>query len=141
MDFVRVITVDGSVHRRFGLFPPPWRVVHDCVIEPQTCYCEDEMIFYNQSEEKVKNKLAIPFNTYVKNLVGTLQRVYSFLNIPMSSEILSKAAALQKSSHDRTKRKSTYDPKYNRSLSSVGVDEEKLKEYLANYINWMNRLE
>jgi len=59
----------------------------------------------------------------------------------VSAEILSRAAALQKSSHDRIKRRSTYDPKYNRSLSSVDVDEEKLKEYLANYINWMNRLE
>jgi len=59
----------------------------------------------------------------------------------MSVKILSKAAALQKSSHDCTKRKIAYDPKYNRSLSTVGIDEEKLKEYLANYINWMNKLE
>ena len=139
--FLRVATVEGPIRKKFGLFPPPLRVVRDCVIETQTCYCEEEMIFYNQSKENVKNRLAISFNTYVKNLVGTLQRVYLFLNIPMSAELLSKAAALQKSSHDRTKRKSTYDPKYNRSLSSVGVDEEKLKEYLADYTNWMNRLE
>ena len=90
------------------------------------------MIFYTRSKENTRNKLAISFDTYVKNLADTLQRVYSFLNIPMSAELLSKAAALQKTSHDRTKRRSTYDPKYNRSLSSLGVDEEKLKEYLSD---------
>ena len=123
-------------------FPATWRVIHDFVIESQICYCEEEMIFYNQSEEEnAKNKLAISFNTYVKNLADTLQRVYLFLNIPVSAELLSKAAALQKSSHDHTKKRTVYDPKYNRSLSSLGVDEEKLKEHLSDYINWMNKLE
>ena len=98
------------------------------------------MMFYNQSKENTKNKVAVSFDMYVKNLAATLQCIYSFLNIPMSSELSSKAAALQKSSHDRTKRKMSYDPKYNRSLSSLGVDEEKLNEYLSDYINWMKRL-
>ena len=96
------------------------------------------MIFY---EENSKNKLALSFDTYVKNLAGTLQRVYSFLNIPVSPELLSKATELQKSSHDRTKRRTTYDPKYNRSLSSLGIDEEKLKEFLSDYINWIKKLD
>ena len=43
-------------------------------------------MFYNQSEENAKNKL-VSFNMYVKNLAATLQCVYSFLNIPMSSEL------------------------------------------------------
>jgi len=141
MNFFKVFCADGPNARGNGLFPMTWRVVRDWTIESQTCYCEEEMIFYNQAEEKVKNKLAISFNGYVKNLAGTLQHIYSFLNTPMSAELLSRAAVLQKSSHDRTKRKSTYDPKYNRSLSSVGMDEEKLKEYLANYINWAKKLD
>ena len=111
---------------------------HTTSVKSQISYCMEEMIFYDQS---AKNKLAISFDTYVKKLAGTLQRVYSFLNITMSAELLSKTAALQKSSHDRTKRKTTYDPKYNRSLSSLDVDEEKLKECLSDYINWMNKLE
>ena len=138
MNFLKVVSAEGSLKRQFGLFPATWRVVRDFIIESQIHYCEEEMIFYDQS---AKNKLAISFNTYVKNLAGTLQRVYSFLNISMSAKLLSKAAALQKSSHDRTKRRTTYDPKYNRSLSSLGIDEEKLKEYLSDYINWMNKLE
>ena len=139
VNFVKVLSVDGPM--KASVFPVTWRVVRDWIIETQTCYCEEEMIFYDQSEENTKNKLAISFDTYVNNLAGTFQHVYSFLNIPVSAELLSRAAALQKSSHDRTKRRTTYNPKYNRSLSSLGVDEEKLKEYLSDYINWMNKLD
>ena len=140
VNFAKVGSADGPMKKAYNVFPTTWRVDRDWIIETQTCYCEEEMIFYNQSEENTKNKLAISFDTYVKNLAGTLQRVYSFLNIPVSAELLSKAAVLQKSSHDHTKRKTTYDPKYNRSLSSLGVDEEKLREFLSDYINWMNKL-
>ena len=137
VNFFKVVSVDGPMRRYHGLFPMTWKVIRDFVIELQIFYCKDEMIFYNQSD---KNKLAISFDFYVKDLASTIQRVYSFLNIPVSAELLSKAAALQKSSHDRMKRKIAYDPKYNRSLASLGVDEEKLKEYLSNYINWMKTL-
>ena len=140
INFVKVISADGPMRRHYGLTPITWRVIREFIIESQIYYCGDEMIFYNQSETNTKNKLAISFATYVKDLAGTIQRVYSFLNIPVSAELSSKAAALQNSSHDRAKRKITYDPKYNRSLSSLGVDEEKLKEYLSDYINWMKTL-
>ena len=135
VNFVKVVSTDGPT--KTYLFPVIWRVARNWVMETQVCYCEEEMNFYNQFEE---NKLAISFDTYVKNLAGTLQRVYSFLNIPVSAELLSKVAELQKSSHDRTKRRSTYDPKYNRSLSSLGINEVRLKEHLSNYINWMKKL-
>ena len=137
VNFVKVGSADGPMNKAYNVFPMTWRVARDWIIETQICYCEEEMIFYNQS---AKNKLVISFDSYVKNLAGTLQRVYSFLNISVSVELLSKAVALQKSSHDHTKKRATYDPKYNRSLSSLGIDEEKLKEYLSDYINWMNRL-
>ena len=137
INFVKVMSADGPMRRYLNIFPMTWRVARDLVIETQIYYCEDEMIFY---EENAKNKLAISFDTYIKDLAGTLQCVCSFLNIPMSPELLSKAAALQKSSHDRTKRKITYDSKFNRSLSSLGIDEDKLKEHLSDYINWMKRL-
>ena len=140
MNYVKIVSSVGPMKRRFGLFPITWRVVCDFVIESQICYCENEMMFYNQSKENTKNKFAVSFDMYVKNLAATLQCIYSFLNILMSSELSSKAAVLQKSSHDRTKRKMSYDPKYNRSLSSLGVDKEKLNEYLSDYINWMKRL-
>ena len=138
---MKVVSIDGPLKKRLGLFPMPWRVVRDWTTESQICYCEDEIIFFNQSKDNTKNKLAISFDTYVNNLAGTLQQVYSFLNIPVTAELLSKAAVLQKTTHDRTKRRASYDPKYNRTLSSLGVDEEKVKEYLSDFINWKKRLE
>ena len=138
INFVKVVSADGPMQRSLNLIPVTWRLARDCIFETQLFFCKEEMIFY---EEKCKNKLAISFDSYVKNLAGTLQHIYSFFNIPISAELLSKAAELQKSSHDRTKRRSAYDPKYNRSLSSLGIDEEKLREYLSDYINWMKKLD
>ena len=137
VNFIKVVSDYGLLRRYYGFFPVTWRIIRDYVVELQICYCNEEMIFYNQSD---KNKLAISFDIYVKDLASSIERIYSFLNIPVSAELSSKAATLQKSSHDRTKRKAAYDPKYNRSLASLGVDEEKLKEYLSNYINWMKTL-
>ena len=141
INFMKLMSVDGPLTKRLSLFPIPWRVLRDSVLEVQIYCCEDEMIFYDQSEDKTKNKLAISFDTYVNNLAGTLQQVYSFLNIPVTAELLSKAAVLQKTTHDRTKRRASYDPKYNRTLSSLGLDEEKYKEYLSDYFNWKKKLE
>ena len=141
INFVKVVSADGPLQRSLNIFPVTWRLTRDCILGVQLNYFGEEMIFYDQSEENCKNKLAISFDTYVKNLAGTLQRVYSLLNIPVSAELLSKAAELQQSSHDHTKRKVAYDPKYNRSLSSLGIDEEKLKEFLSDYIDWMKKLD
>ena len=138
VNFYKISTVHGPT-RMLGLFPSTWRVIRDWSVKTQICYCEEEMLFYNHSEGNTRNKLAISFTSYVNNLTGTLQCIYSFLNIPLPDEVLSKAAILQSSTHDRTTRKSTYDPKYNRSLSSVGIDEDKLREHLTDYINWMKK--
>ena len=141
VNWTKVISCDGPPHRLLGLFPSTWRVVRDWTVETVVSYCEEEMFFYNQSEENRRNKLAISFTSYINDLTGTLQNIYSFLNIPLPVEMLSKATALQSSTHNRTKRKSTYDPKYNRSLSSLGIDEDKLREHLTDYINWMKELD
>ena len=87
-----------------------------------------------------RGNVAIFITRYVNNLTGILQHIYSFLNIPLPVEMLSKATTPQSSTHNRTTKKSTYDPKYNRSLSSVGVDEDKLREHHTVYINWMKEL-
>ena len=138
INFLKLVSVEGALKKCLGLFPVIWKTLRDYTIELQACYCNEQMIFYN---DNTKNKLAVSFDTYVNNLAGTLQQVYSFLNIPVTAELLSKATVLQKTTHDRTKRRASYDPKYNRTLSSLGVDEEKVKENLSDYINWKKRLE
>ena len=141
MNFFKIGTVYGPSCKMLGLFPATWRVVRNWSVETQLCYCEEEMLFYNQRKDNTRNKLAISFTSYVNNLAGTLQHIYSFLNISLPDEVLFKAATLQSGTHNRTARKSTYNPKYNRTLSSVGVDEDKLREHLSDYFNWMKELD
>jgi len=129
------------LYRKFGLFPITWRVARDWVVETQICYCEEEKLVCNRSEENTKNWLAISFTNYVNNLTGTFRHIYSFLNIPLPDKMLSKATTLQSTTHNRTARRSTYDPKYNRSLSSLSVDEDKLREHLTDYINWVKEID
>jgi len=127
--------------RTIGLFLITWKVARDFVVETQICYCEEEKLFCNRSEENKTNKLAISFANYVNNLTATLQHMYSFLNIPLPDKVLSKATTLQNTTHNRTTRKSTYDPRYNRSLSSLGVYEDKIREHLTDYISWVKELD
>ena len=108
------------------------------VVSTQIPYCKQEMSFYKDGQV---NRLAIPFTVYVNNLSATLRSIYSFCNIPIPDHVLSKAIMLQKTTHNRSKLKVNYDPDFNRSLTSLGVDEDKIREDLKEYIAWVNELE
>ena len=138
VNFLKVLVADSSHSKVFGLFPPTWKVICDYVISTQIPYCKQEMSFYKVDQE---NRLVIPFTMYVNNLSATLRQIYSFCNIPIPEHVLSKAIKLQNTSHDRTKLRASYDPDFNRSLTSLGVDEEKVKEHLTEYIEWINQIE
>ena len=91
------------------------------------------MSFYKDGQG---NKLVIPFSynvatVYVSSLSVTLQSVFSFCNIPVPDHVLSKATRLQNTTHNRIKCRPSYDSDFNRSLTSLGVDEEKVKEHLV----------
>ena len=137
INFLKLLLPD--VHgNELGLFSPTWKVICDYVISTQIPYCKQEMLFYKDDQE---NKLIIPFTIYVNNLSATLRQIYSFCNIPTPDHVVSKAVKLQNTSHDRSKLRATYDPDFNRSLTSLGVDEEKVKEHLTEYIEWVRQLE
>ena len=138
INLLRTISVNGPYSKVYGLFPPSWKVIRDYVISTQINYCEQEMSFYNNDQE---NQLVIPFTMYVNNLSATLQHIYSFCNIPIPDHVVSKAIKLQNTSHDRTKLRASYDPQLNRSLANLGIKEEEVKEYLTEYIEWINQLE
>ena len=106
------------------------------MINTQVLYCTEEKSFYEESQD---NKLVIPFNKFVNNLSGTLESVYSFCSIPIPSHVLIKAGKVQNTTHNRQKRRASYDPKFNRSLSSLGVDEDKLRDQLVNYYQWIKQ--
>ena len=86
MNFAKVGSSDGPMKKAYDISynMESGSYVRDWIMETHTCYRKEEMIFYNSKGEITKNKLAISFDilSYVKNLVGTLQRVYSFLYQP-----------------------------------------------------------
>ena len=138
INFLRVISVEGPHTTVWGLSPPSWEVIRNYVISTQIPYCEQEMSFYKDDQQ---NKLAIPFTMYVNNLSATLQCIYTFCNIPIPDHVVSEAIKRQSTTHDRSKLKAHSHPNFNRSLTNLGVDEEKVKEHLTGYIEWVNQLE
>ena len=55
--------------------------------------------------------------------------------------IVSSAINIQHTKHNYTKHKASYTSKFNKTLASLGVNKEKLRERLSEYIEWMNSLE
>ena len=122
----------------YGLFPMTWRIAREYAIHTQIPYCEQEMLFY---KDPADNKLVIPFTMYVNNLSATLQRIYSFCDLPIPDDVVSNAIRIQSTTHDRTEHRASYDPNFNKSLTSLGVNETKIKEHLSEYIAWINTLD
>ena len=138
INFMTTLTIDGPPRNVYLASPVSWKVLRDYVVYTQIPYCEQEMLFYNQHQ---KNRLAIPFTMFVNNLSTTLQTVYNFCDVPMPQDLISNAIAMQYSTHDRAKRKASYDSRLNKSLESLGIDEVKLQETLTQYIHWVDQLE
>jgi len=136
ISFLKVMSEESK--KLQGFCPTTWRVIRDHVIQTQIPYCKQEMSFY---KDLADNKLALPFTSYVNDLSATLQSIYSLCNIPIPDHVMSNAIRIQHTTHDYTKHKASYDPKFKRNLASLGVDEEKLKEHLSEYIEWLNSLE
>lgn len=138
MNFLATISADGPPRKDCLLSPVTWKVTCKFVIHTQIPYCEQEMLFYEQSNEK---RLAIPFTMYVNNLKDTLQTIYSFCNMQAPILVISNAVTAQNTTHDRRSRKASYNPKFNRALPDLGIDEEKLKGHLIRYSQWIQKLE
>lgn len=138
INFMAIISADGPPRKDYLLSPMPWKTLCEFAIHTQIPYCKQEMSFYDQSDD---NKLVIPFTMYVNKLNDTLQTIYSFCDIQVSTLVTSNAITAQTTTHDRKNRKASYNPKFNRSLSDLGLDEEKLKEHLTKYIQWIQNLD
>ncbi|XP_065909040.1 uncharacterized protein [Dysidea avara] len=138
INLAKVMGEDGPAKLQFGLFAATLRTIRSYTLQTQIPYCEQEMLFY---KEPADNKLVIPFTMYVNNLSATLQHIYSFCDIPIPDDVMSNAVRIQCTTHDYTKVKASYAPKFNRTLASLGVNEKKLREKLSEYIEWMNGLE
>lgn len=138
INFMAIISADGPPRKEYLLSPVSWKVLREFVVHTQIPYYEQEMLFYDQPDDE---RLAIPFSMFVNKLNKTLQVVYSFCNIKVPTIVTSNAITTQQSAHDRTNRKASYNPKFNRSLSDLGIDEEKLKKHLTRYTRWIEILD
>lgn len=138
INFMMTVSTDGPPARDYALVPASWKVLRDYVVYTQSSYCDQEMSFYEQSKDK---KLAIPFSMYLSNLSGTLQCIYSFCNLTMPANVSSDVVVTQSTTHNRQKRRGSYNPLFNRNLDNLGVVEEKLNERLADYKQWVLQLE
>ena len=136
INLIKVVNMMEGTMSGYPMCPISWKVVRDFAIDTQVIYCREEQSFYEKSQG---NKLVIPFNKYVNNLSATLESVYSFCNIPIPSDVLTNAAEIQNTRHNFKQRRASYDPKFNRTLSSLGVDEDKLRDQLADYYQWMKQ--
>ena len=135
INFIMIISADGPPSNELLLPPIGWKQVCEYVIYTQIPFCEQEMLFYDQSDDK---KLAIPFKMYVNKLNDVLQTIYSFCNIPIPT---TNVITTLQTTHDCTNRKASYNLKFNRSLSDLGIDVEKLKEHLTMYAQWLENLD
>ena len=132
------ISTDGPPARDYALFPVSWKVLRNYVIDTQSCFCEQEMSFFKHPQGK---KLAIPFRVYVDNLSAALKSVYVFCNISVPTDVISKADAVQTTTHNRQRRRSSYKAELNKGWEELGVDEEKLSNHLTEYNNWIEELD
>ena len=82
INFMKVMAEESKTFQ--GFFPATWRIIRDWAVHTQVPYCEQEMSFF---KEPADNKLVIPFTMYVNNLSATLQRIYSFCNIPIPDDV------------------------------------------------------
>ena len=138
INFFKIANKEGPSSNQYALCPTTWKVIRDYVVDIEVIYCTEEQLFYEKSQG---SKLVIPFDKYVNNLSATLESIYSFCNIPIPSHVLTNAVKIQNTTHNRQKRRASYDPKFNRSLSSLGVDEDKLRDQLADYYQWIKQFD
>ena len=136
INFFKVVSIEKCAMSGYPVCPTSWKVLRGYVIDTQVAYCAEEQLFYENSRG---NKLVIPFNKFVNNLSATLKSVYSFCNISIPSHVLTNAGEIQNTTHNCQKRRASYDPKFNRSLSSLGVDEHKLRDQLTDYYQWIKQ--
>ena len=104
--------------------PTPWAWIVEYVCTSEVLYCEMEMAWYESPEGP--RRCVVRFDDYVKDLEGTMRKVYrECLDRELSPHVPRTHAA-------RTRTNYSVD----RSLEQLGVDEAALKKRLEAYGRW-----
>ncbi len=105
--------------------PAPWAWLGAALAKSEVAYCEIEQEWFTR--EPGPRRCVIRFAEYVRDLEGTMTRVYrECLDTPALPPWVPRAHAPRKR-HGYT---------YDRPLAAVGVDEDALNRRLAPYIEW-----
>lgn len=103
-------------------FPWPWITEYVCTREIE--YCEREMEWFEQANGPQRH--VIRFDDYIKDLPGTLDRVYrEGLGREPPAELPREHAARTRSNYS-----------VDRSLAEAGIDEDAMKQRLQAYRAW-----
>jgi Sulfotransferase family len=99
-----------------------WLVQHACTSEVD--YCEVEMAWFQETTGP--RRCVVRFDDYVRDLEGTMRRVYrECLDRELSPHVPTTHAARDRSNYS-----------IDRSLSELGIDENALKSRLEAYRTW-----
>lgn len=112
--------------------PPPWAWLVEALVEVETGYCDLEHTWFGReaSDEGSGRRCVVRFDDYVRDLEGTMTRIYrACLDTDLPPHVPRVHA-------ERSRTGYTID----RSLAELGVDRDALNERCAAWLAWHARL-
>jgi hypothetical protein len=104
--------------------PVPWSWLVKYVCTTEVSYCEKEMRWYQSPEGPLR--CIIPFDDYIRDLEGTMRKVYrECLNQDLSPHVPRVHAPRVRTNYS-----------VDRSYEELGMDEEALRKRLENHGRW-----
>ena len=119
VNYLRVNPVDPA------LGPVPWAWWSSALEQTETEYCEYEQAWYTQPSDV--RRCVVRFTEFVQDLPATMRHVYRDC---FDSDELPEHIP---QNHPPRERKNY---SVNRSLEELGIDEDSLRQKLADYIQW-----
>ncbi len=102
----------------------PWPWIVEGVCTADVAYCETEMAWFQNPDGPIR--CVIPFDDYIRDLEGTIRKVYrECLNRELSPHVPRVHAPRVRTNYS-----------VDRSLEQLGVDENALKKRLEKYRQW-----
>lgn len=123
INYMRVNPVDPAL----GLVP--WEWLAEGLTRTETDYCFAEQAWFTESGNGTR--CVIRFSEFVDDVGGAMGKVYQCCF--SANELPSHVPT----NHEPRERKNY---SVNRTLAELGVDEEKVRSQLADYINWSEQL-
>ena len=123
----RLQSMINFVHCQATVFPCPalpWTWIINLVMETEIPYCDLEMDWFTRPDGP--RRVVVPFDAYLRDLEGTMRRVYrELLDRELPPHVPREHAPRQRTNYS-----------VDRSLAQLGIDEQALKARLADYGRW-----